>query len=513
MGLKDSDKTLRISKNVVALYFRMVLVTIVSLYTSRIVLHELGVDGYGTYTLVAGIVTFWLFLNGSMTTASTRFLSVAVESNDTIKISRIFSSVFWVHLSLAILFIFLGETVGLWFLLTKLNIIPDLLFEAKVVYQLSIISVTLGILQVPFTSMCIAQERMGIFAVLEILNSTLRLLTAIFLILIMDNKLIVYGSLLLLSAVLIFFCYLMYCKHRFKGDVSIKKYNTTEVKEILSFTTWDLYGNGAVSVRMQGTAVLYNIFINTAANAALGISMQVQGVITTLATNIAMAIRPQITKSYVAFNHNYMEHLVISSTKVMSSMVLLFIVPLVIETPYVLRLWLGSYPEYSIWFTRFALISVYFWTFSTLSHSIIHATGKVKKYSFISGTVVIFEVVIMYVMMKYTRYPYIPQILRIIVLYTLGIVMLMIIRLYIPTYNIRKYLKEIYLFGTLSLIVCFVLPSIVSILLEPGWTQLILVTTVGIIWVSCVVWFLFFKQPERFFCINFLKKIFKTKTL
>lgn len=504
MTPKDSGNSARIAKNAIALYIRMAIATIVSLYTSRIVLKELGVDGYGTYTLVAGIVTFWLFINGSMTTASIRFLSVAVESRDELQISRVFSSVFWVHISLAIILILLGETIGLYFF-SKLKISPELLVEAKVVYQLSIVSVAIGILQVPFTAMCVAEEKMGIFAVLEIVNSLLKLITAMGLVFVTDEKLVIYALLLLISSAVLLGCYYVYSRKTFEGKTKIHCWDFDEIKNILGFTSWDLYGNGAVSLRMQGTAVLYNLFINTAANAALGISLQVHGVITSFANNIATAIRPQITKSYVSSNYDYMESLVISSTKLMGAMLLLIIIPLIIVAPFILHLWLGTYPEFTIGFTQLSLIAVFYWSFSTLSHSIIHATGRVKKYSFISGTVVLSEVLVMYFSLKFIHYAYIPQLLRIIVLIMLGMVMLNIIHQYIPVFNRRRYVVEIYIRGTLSLGLCGLVPYLISTLHDSNWLQLINVIVANALWTPFIVWFLFFSKTEREMCIKFTK--------
>ena len=488
----------------------MAIATVVSLYTSRIVLKELGVDGYGTYTLVAGIVTFWLFLNGSMTTASTRFLSIAVEGKEKKEIQSTFSSVLFVHSIIAILLILLAETFGLWFYTHKLNIIPEFREAAGLVYQLSIASVVIGIIQVPYTAMCIAEERMGVFAVLEIFNSILKFGTAFMLVYIEENKLVIYSVLILINAGLVFCGYFFYVNKSFDIRSAITRVDKKQILQILGFTSWDLYGNGAVSLRMQGTAVLYNMFVNTIANAALGISLQIHGVITTFANNIATAVRPQITKNYAANSYGHLELLVISSTKLMAGLMLIPIVPIFIKMPYILELWLGEVPEYTVWFSRLTLISIFYWTCSTLLHSIIHATGHVGLYSFVSGTIVISEVVIMYLVFKIYASPFVPQILRIVVLVILGGVMLRTIKTYIPQFNSKKFIIEIYFKGSFTLLLVSAITYITSIYISTGFhfLDLIIIAIESTFITVLLMWTFNFSREERNKVVQLLKPYF-----
>lgn len=495
--MPKQSKSKTIAKNAVALYFRMAVAMIVSLYSSRIVLQQLGVDGYGTYTLVAGIVTFWLFINGSMTVASTRFLAIAIESKQDGIIRRTFSSVFFVHLLIALILIILGETVGLWFFTTQLKIIPEFRWASKIIYQLSIVSVAIGILQVPYTAYCVADEKMGIFARFEVVNSLLKLLSAIALIYLDGPKIIIYPVLLLLNTVVIFTGYFAYTRRKFGERIRVGKCHFSEVKQICSFTSWDLYSNGTISLRMQGTAVLYNIFINTIANAALGISLQVQGVVTSFASSIATAVRPQITKSFANGSIQYLEDLVCSSSKLMGGLILLPLVPLVIETPFVLSIWLGKYPQYTVWFCRLSLISVYYWTFSTLLHSIIHATGKVKMYSFISGTIIMSEVGFIYLIFKFIAYPYVPQLIRITVLICLGGVLLWFIKRYIPSFNSKKYFRGIYVGGSILLCAILAVSFLPTLLMEQGWIRFITISFISVTTTILLVWFFSFNDLER----------------
>lgn len=492
-------KSGRIAKNAMSLYVRMLIATIVSLYTSRVVLRELGVEGYGTYTLVAGIVTFWLFLNGSMTVASTRFLSVAIEHNDPQEIKKTFSSVIFVHSLIALLLIVLGESVGLWFFTYKINILPQYVYAAKVVYQLSIASVAVGILQVPLTAICVAEERMGVFAVFEIVNSLLKLGIALYLIYATGNKLVIYAVLLLLGTVILFVCYMTYVTRYLGRELSIRGIDKKQVIQIFSFTSWDLYGNASVSLRMQGTAVLYNLFISAVANAALGISLQIHGVITAFANNVATAMRPQITKTYANQSYDQLEVLVLAGAKLMSGLILIPLVPIFVKMPYILQLWLGNVPDYTSGFARLTLIAVYYWSCSTLLHSIIHASGHVKKYSFVSGTIVLSEVAIMYVLFKITDFAYSPQLLRIMVLIILGRIMLYNIRSMIPQFNTGKYFTEIYLKGTLTLVSVITLTYMSSQLFNnlPDSIDLLIVLVESCLLIMVIIWNVNLSCEER----------------
>ncbi|MCM1141602.1 MAG: hypothetical protein NC453_23770 [Muribaculum sp.] len=475
----------------------MGIATAISLYTSRIVLHELGIDGYGLYILVAGIVTFWSFLNSSMSVASSRFLSVAEGKDDADYIRKTFTSVFISHLLIALTILVLAETGGLWFINNKLKIDNENIFTANVIYQFSILSVIANVIQVPFTSLCIAKEKMRIFASYEIVNSGLKLLSVFIIIYASFNKVELYSILIFLNALIMFIMYLRYGIKNFSSNVKLSSPDIGQIKEVFSFTAWDLFSNGAVSLRLQGTAVLYKLFIGLVANAAMGICMQIQGVTTTFANNIATAIRPQLMKAYANNEFSYIEQLAISGTKLMGLLMVMVLVPLIIECEYILKLWLGNVPEFTCGFIQITLISVYYWTFSTLLHSIIHATGHVKNYSLISGVIVLSEVAAIYLIFYISDNPYTPQILRVIVLIILGFIMLSNIHNNIETFNVNRYLKEVYLKGTICIVLSLFTTFIFSNLMNQGWCRLLATTAFSSVVSLFFVWTISFSNIER----------------
>lgn len=486
-----------IAKNAIALYIRMGIATIISLYTSRIVLQELGVDGYGLYILVAGIVTFWNFLSGSMSVASSRFLSVAEGKEDPDYIRKTFTSVFISHLLIALTILVLAETVGLWFINNKLEIDNENIITANVIYQFSVLTVIAGVIQVPFTSLCIAKEKMRIFASYEIVNSGLKLLSVFILIYASFNKVELYAILIFISALIMFILYLRYVINNFASSVKLSSPDFKQIKEVFSFTAWDLFSNGALSLRLQGTAVLYKLFIGLVANAAMGICLQVQGVTTSFANNIATAIRPQIMKAYANNEFSYIEQLAISGTKLMGLLMVMVLVPLIIECDFILKLWLGNVPEYTCGFIQITLISLYYWTFSTLLHSIIHATGKVKNFSLISGIIVLSEVIAIYLIFYISDNAYTPQILRVIVLIVLGFIMLSNIHNNLETFNVIRYLKEVYLKGTICMVLSLSVSFIFSNLMKQGWCRLLSTVVFSFVVSIFFVWMISFSSIER----------------
>lgn len=498
------NNTRTIATNAVALYIRMGIATAISLYTSRIVLQQLGVDGYGLYILVAGIVTFWNFLSSSMAVASSRFLSVAEGKGNKEDVRKTFTSVFISHLLIALLIIILAETLGLWIINTKLQIESSNLYSANIVYQFSVLSVIVGVLQVPFTSICIAKENMRIFATYEIVNSGLKLLSVVVLIFTTLNKIELYAILIFINALIMFLLYHRYSNKNFRETVKPGSPDYHQIKEVFMFTAWDLFSNGAVSLRLQGTAVLYKLFIGLVANAAMGVCMQVQGVATTFANNIATAIRPQIMKAYANKEFSYIEQLAISGAKLMELLMVIIIVPLIIECDFILKIWLKNVPEYTCGFIQLTLISVYYWTFSTLLHSIIHATGKVKQYSLISGLIILTEVVLIYLFFQISNNAYTPQILRIIVLIILGVIMLHDIRKNIKSFNIIRYFKEVYIKGSMCLVLSLSSAWLLSNLFNQGWRRFIVTMVFSFVVSSFFVWYLSFSNKERLQVKNFI---------
>ena len=370
----------RIAKNTIMLYIRMFISMVVGLYTSRVVLATLGVEDYGIYGVVGGVVGMMGFLNASMSGATSRFLTFELGKGDKERLAKTFSSALIVHIGIAIVVLILAETVGLWFLCNKLNIPAERMQAAHWVYQLSILSAMFGITQVPYNAAIIAHEKMDVYAYVEILNVSLKLLIVYLLCIGNFDKLILYASLMLAVSILIMMVYRIYAIRQFPEAHFHWIWDKTYLRPLLSFSGWDLYGNACVIARQQGTNFLINIFYGVVFNAASGIATTVQGTISGLAFNIILAFRPQIIKQYAKGNVEDMSKLVGNAVCFTTILFGCMSIPLLLETHYIMKAWLGVIPEKSEIFCQILLIASFLGLLNNIWNTCIHATGN--KYFF-----------------------------------------------------------------------------------------------------------------------------------
>ena len=387
----------RIAKNTIMLYIRMFISMVVGLYTSRVVLATLGVEDYGIY----GVVGMMGFLNASMSGATSRFLTFELGKGDKERLAKTFSSALIVHIAIAIIVFILAETVGLWFLCNKLNIPEGRMEAAHWVYQFSILATMLSITQVPYNATIIAHEKMDVYAYMEILNVSLKLLIVYLLCIGNFDKLILYASLMLAVSILIMMVYRIYAIRHFPEAHFHWIWDKTYLRPLLSFSGWDLYGNACVIARQQGTNFLINIFYGVVYNAASGIATTVQGTISGLAFNIILAFRPQIIKQYAKGNVEDMSKLVGNAVCFTTILFGCMSIPLILETHYIMKAWLGVIPEKSEIFCQILLIASFLGLLNNIWNTCIHATGKIKEISIFSGTFFLISLPIIYVVFQF----------------------------------------------------------------------------------------------------------------
>lgn len=391
----------RIAKNTIMLYIRMFISMVVGLYTSRVVLATLGVEDYGIYGVVGGVVAMMGFLNASMSGATSRFLTFELGKGDKERLAKTFSSALIVHIAIAIIVFILAETVGLWFLCNKLNIPEGRMEAAHWVYQFSILATMLSITQVPYNAIIIAHEKMDVYAYMEILNVSLKLLIVYLLCIGNFDKLILYASLMLAVSILIMMVYRIYAIRQFPEAHFHWIWDKTYLRPLLSFSGWDLYGNACVIARQQGTNFLINIFYGVVYNAASGIATTVQGTISGLAFNIILAFRPQIIKQYAKGNVEDMSKLVGNAVCFTTILFGCMSIPLLLETHYIMKAWLGVIPEKSEIFCQILLIASFLGLLNNIWNTCIHATGKIKEISIFSGTFFLISLPIIYVVFQF----------------------------------------------------------------------------------------------------------------
>ena len=391
----------RIAKNALMFYIRMFLTLIVGLYTSRVVLNTLGVEDYGIYGVVGGVVAMLGFLNASMSGATSRFLTFELGRGDKKRLAETFSSALIVHIIIALIVFVLAETVGLWFVTHKLVIPAGRMTAAHWVYQMSILSAMLGITQVPYNATIIAHERMDVYAYLEIVYVTLKLLI-VYLITIGDfDKLIVYAILMFAVSAFMLTIYRIYCVRHFSESRFHWSWNKSILKPLMSFSGWNLYGNFGPLFQQQGSNFVINFFYGVVLNAAVSIGMTVASVVNQFSVNVMTAFRPQIIKYYSVGQKEEMKDLTVFAIKVILFIYSLVAIPVFIEADALLKVWLVNVPEYSALFCRLLLISIFFETIRCILIIVIHATGNVKWVSLTSGTLLLLTPFITYLFLYF----------------------------------------------------------------------------------------------------------------
>lgn len=390
----------RIAKNTLMLYLRMFLTMIVGFFTSRVVLNTLGVEDYGIYGVVGGVVAMMGFLNASMSGATSRFLTFELGKGSHDRLAKTFSSALIIHMGIALAVLLLAETVGLWFLCNKLVIPPGRMTAAHWVYQLSIASAMMSITQVPYNATIIAHEKMDVYAYVEILNVTLKLLIVYLLTIGNFDKLILYAWLMFGVSVIVMMVYRLYCIRKFFETHFHWTWDKNYIKPMLSFSGWDLYGNGCVTARQQGTNFLINMFFGVALNAASSIATIINGLVSGLSFNIIQAFRPRIIIEYANDNFSEMGNLLSNAVKYTILLFGCIFTPLFLEMPYAMHLWLGEVPYMSVIFCRILLVSCVIGLINSIVAIGIHATGNIKKISLFSGSFFLFSLPVVYICYK-----------------------------------------------------------------------------------------------------------------
>lgn len=369
----------QIVKNTTFLYIRMFLMMCISLYTSRIVLATLGVEDYGTYNVVGGFVAMFSMISGAMVGATQRFLSFELGKKQDGDVQKVFSTAVSIHLILALIIIVVGETVGLWAINSLLNFSPNRQIAANWIYQFSLVTFTINIISIPYNAAIVAYEKMSAFAYISIVEAILKLLIVYLLLISPIDKLIAYGFLLMLIAVVVRAIYGYYCKKHFSNCNYQWTLDKKTGKTILSYTGWNFLGAWAGTFRGQGVSMVLNNFYGAAANAAQGISNNVLGAIGGLVQNFHLAMNPQIIKRYASGEKESMFNLIFSGSRFAFVLLLIVSTPIVVEAPFIMNLWLKEVPEYAVEFFR---LTVFVSLMDSLSRNLVtamQASGIVRN--------------------------------------------------------------------------------------------------------------------------------------
>lgn len=468
----SSENNKRIAKNTLILYVRMLFTMGITLFTSRVLLDSLGINDYGIYNIVGGLVVMFGFLNSSMSGATSRFLTFEIGVGNQIKLKKIFSSALSIHYIIALIVIILAETIGLWWLENKLIIDPNRMLAARWVYHLSILITGINITQIPYNAIIIAYEKMSVFAYIEILNKILQLGIVYLLLISNYDRLILYVILLAIISFIITIVYRTYCFRTFSTPNFRVTWNKDIVYSMLSFSAWNTYGTLAFTMKTQGVNMLLNLFFGVAINAAYGIATQVQNAIQNFSSNFITASQPQIIKYYASNEIEKMQKLIINVSKFSYLLLLAVSLPLIIENSFVIHLWLKEVPNYAIIFSQINIASGLLTGMFTILTTAIYATGRVKYWSIISSTIYLLVIPISYFLLKKGMTPEIPLLLNFVLLGVGYISNLYILHFNVNSFSVTKYLKKVVFICLIITIIVVLFPLYLHHVMNEGWARL-----------------------------------------
>lgn len=452
-----SSNNKRIAKNTMMLYIRMLLSTVVSLYTSRVVLQTLGVEDYGIYGVVGGVVAMFSFLNSTMAGATSRFLTFEMGKGDDERLKATFSSALIIHIGIALLVLILSETIGVWFLNNKLIIPEGRMEAAHWVLQFSILGMIVSFTQVPYNATIIAHEKMDVFAYVELINVFLKLGIVYLLWIGNFDKLILYAFLVLVVNVIVAMIYCIYCLRHYEESKFNFHFNKDISKGLLSFSLYNLFGNMGVVVNTQGTNFVINMFFGVVYNAAASIGTIVSNVVTGFASNVMTAFRPQITKSYAQNDIAQFQSLILWAIKSMLLIYSLVAIPIGFTINEVLSIWLKEVPTYADVFCKLLLISTFFETLRFVIIVGIHATGVVKFVSLSTGIIYTLNPFIIFLLFKMNLSPAYAYTSIIFVNIILSILAMLILKHNEPRINLKKIVLTISLIIAILMFVMLIL--------------------------------------------------------
>lgn len=468
----------------------------VALYTSRVVLDVLGVEDFGVYSVVGGVVTLFSFFNSAMSSATQRFFSYELGKNDLKKLNLTFNASVNIHISIGVLVFILAETLGLWFINNKLNLPADNLDTIQWIYHFSVLTFLVGIIRVPYNAIIIAHERMATYAYLSIIEVVLKLLIVYLLVVIDTNKLILYAILVFGVTFLIALVYIIYCIKNFNESRYQFYYDAKLYKILLSYSGWSLFGNIASVAKSQGSNILLNIFIGSVANAAYAITIQVQSAINLFISNFQLAVSPQIIKSYAANKKDDMFFLITQSSKISFLLIYILSIPLLFDTDYILSLWLKTVPEYTVDFVYLIVINLLIDSFSGPLMIGIQSTGRIKYYQICVGLLLFLNLPISYAFLKISKNPEVVIIISII----LSIIALFFRLLFLNQligFSIISYLKKVIFRICLVVISSLIVPYAIFQNMDPGLDRLFILITASSVVILMLSYFLGLNTKEK----------------
>ncbi len=506
MSSQTTDNNKRIAKNTLLLYFRMLLMMFVTLFTSRVVLDKLGVTDYGIYNVVGGVVAMLGFLNSSMSNAVQRYLSFEIGKNNEAGVNRIFNVSLFAHAGIAVFVFVVMEIVGVWYLNTHMNIPAERMDAANWVLQCSIFTTLFTIVQVPYNAIIISKEQMGIYAYISILEVVLKLLVVYMLAIGNFDKLKLYSVLIMVVTIGIMMIYRFYCTRKYKEAKFkfIKDWNL--LKQIVGFASWNMLGELAWVFTGQGVNIILNSFFGPVVNAARGLAEQVNGAVNRFVANFQTAVNPQLIKNYASDQLGEMKTLLFRSTRFSYYLLLALSLPIILKMDFILHLWLKEVPDYTTGFCQLVLVSSLVSTLSNLLAQVARAYGKIRNYQIIVSIFLFLNFPLSYIVLKFGGSPLSTMFVNI------GInAMLLFVRLRLTNRMIQmtygSFIRNVLFPVIIVTAGALVIPLTIYFMLDNSIISFIIVCLVSFVSVGVSTYALGMNANERLYILAAISKI------
>ena len=505
-----SSANKRIAKNTLVLYVRMLFTMGISLFTSRVILQTLGVEDYGISSVVGGVISMFTFINAAMVSSTQRYLNFELVRGDANQLRSVFSTSLQIHALIALAIIVLSETVGLWFLNEKLVIPEARMTAAMWVYQCSILSCAVSIMSTPYNAVIVAHEKMSAFAYISILDVSLKLLVVYLLVVLPFDKLIILAILNLLVQLFIRYIYTLYCHRHFPESYFQFRFNKTLFKEMFGFAGWSFWGNLAAILYTQGLNMMLNIFFGPIVNAARGIAVQVQSAVQQFVGGFQTALNPQITKNYASNNLPQMHSLMFRSARFSFLLLFFLSLPVLMETNFILTLWLKTVPDDAVIFTQIMICISLIYTTANPCIIANQATGKVKIYQMVVGGILLLILPISYVVLKLGSPAYSVFIVHFCIESLAQFSRMYMLRklIHLPLW---QYMKNIYIPIVSTVAIAIILPLVVRMQVAEGWLRFLAVGFTCVLSVGASSYFIGFTKQERVFFLDKSLRLLRIK--
>lgn len=478
-----------IAKNATMLYLRMFVTLAISFYTSRIVLKALGVSDYGIYNVVGGVIVMISTLTGALGGATSRFLTFALGKKDMENLKTTFSTAFYIHLSLALLFVVVAESIGVWFVNTQLVIPEGRMGAANWVFQAAILSTTLGMTQTPYSASITSHERMAAFAYIAIADAVLKLSIAFIVLYSSVDHLVLYSILLMILSVSFRLYYRYYCIKNFEECRLRLIFDKNLFKRMLSFSGWSMVGSLSLMFKNQGVNILINRFFGTLINAAVGVAGQVQGILYAFSGNVSVAFRPQIIKSYAAGDYARMNELVGMGAKFSSLVTILTTIPFIFSMRFLMSLWLEKVPVGAVEICQILLFTNFFNSFNPYLFMGVNASGRIRNMNIALSILYIFSLFITYVILKLTHSYLLSYSIGILSAPASTIIYVVILKKLVPEFRVGVFFLKTYIPMTVVAVSSLLLAWLLS---NVGLNQLLSFLLVAVACTSFVCFSVYF---------------------